>query len=147
MTDRYQTFTTLLGRCTRAIKRIKNSEMEEFGLKGLHVSCLYYVYVSQKPLTATELCDMCNEDKANVSRAVETLEEEGFVVYNSKTQKKYNCPIVLTEEGKKVAKIVAEKIDTIVALSGRGISEEDRKIFYASFTIISDNLERFASNI
>ncbi len=147
MTDRYQTFTTLLGRCTRAIKRIKSSEMEEFGLKGLHVSCLYYVYGSQKPLTATELCDMCNEDKANVSRAVETLEEKGFVVCNSKTQKKYNCPIVLTEAGKKVAKIVTEKIDTVVALSGQGISEEDRKIFYASLTMISENLERFASNL
>ncbi len=142
MEERYQLFTTLIAKCTRAIKRIKSGEMSEFHLKGLHVSCLYYVYVNENPLTATELCVICDEDKANLSRAIETLEAGGFVTYNSQTQKKYNCPIFLTEKGELVAKKVAEKIENIVAAASQGLSEAHRKIFYSSLTLISNNLDK-----
>ncbi len=146
MEERYQLFTTLIAKCARAIKKIKSGEMSEFNLKGLHVSCLYYVYVSKKSLTATELCDICDEDKANVSRAIDMLEDGGFVVCNSKTQKKYNCPISLTEKGAEVAKSVADKIDNIVTLASRGLSEENRKIFYSSLSLISNNLDKICEN-
>ncbi len=146
MEERYQLFTTLITKCARAIKKIKSSEMSEFNLKGLHVSCLYYVYANKKSLTATELCEICDEDKANISRAIDMLEEDGFVVCNSKTQKKYNCPISLTEKGAIVAKSVASKIDNIVMLASRGLLEEDRKTFYSSLTLISSNLEKICEN-
>ncbi len=146
MEERYQLFTTLIAKCSRAIKRIKSNEMSEFNLKGLHVSCLYYVYINSKALTATELCDICDEDKANISRAIDMLEEGGFVVCNSKTQKKYNCPISLTEKGTSVAKSVANKIDNIVMLASQGLSEENRKIFYTSLSLISNNLDKICEN-
>ncbi len=146
MEERYQLFTTLITKCARAIKKIKSSEMSEFNLKGLHVSCLYYVYIGNRPLTATELCDICEEDKANISRAIDTLESGEFVVCNSKTQKKYNCPISLTDKGTELAKSVADKIDNIVALASRGVSEEDRRIFYSSLALISNNLDNICKN-
>ncbi len=144
MEERYQMFTTLIAKCARAIKRIKSSEMEEFGLKGLHVSCLYYVYIGEKPLTATELCALCDEDKANISRAIDTLERGGFVVCESKTQKRYNCPIALTEWGREVAARVSEKIDGIVALASVGLSDEHRTVFYSSLTLIANHLEKIS---
>lgn len=146
MEERYQLFTTLIAKCSRAIKKIKSSEMSEFNLKGLHVSCLYYVYVSNKSLTATELCEICDEDKANISRAIDKLGEGGFVVCNSKTQKKYNCPISLTDKGIKVARSVSNKIDNIVMLASQGLSEEDRKVFYKSLILISNNLDKICKN-
>ncbi len=146
MEERYQLFTTLIAKCARTIKKIKSSEMSEFNLKGLHVSCLYYAFTNKKPLTATELCDICDEDKANISRAIDVLEAEGYVVCNSKTQKKYNCPISLTEKGVEVAKSVAGKIENLVMIASRGLSEENRKIFYSSLTLISSNLEKICEN-
>ncbi len=146
MEERYQLFTTLITRCARAIKKIKSGEMSKFNLKGLHVSCLYYLYINKKSLTATELCDICDEDKASVSRAIDTLEAGGYVVCDSKTQKKYNCPVSLTEKGCEIAKSVADKIDGIVNIASQGLSEENRKIFYSSLTLISNNLERICKN-
>lgn len=146
MEERYQMFTTLIAKCARAIKRIKSSEMSEFHLKGLHVSCLYYVYINEQPITATELCVICDEDKANISRAIDALETAGFVMCNSKTQKKYNCPIVLTTKGIEIAKSVTEKIDAIVQAASQGLSEENRKIFYSSLTLISNNLDKICKN-
>ena len=43
MEERFETFTILIARISRSIKRIKSEEMADFELKGPHVSCLYYL--------------------------------------------------------------------------------------------------------
>ena len=43
MEERFGTFTILISKISRSIKRIKSEEMAEFQLKGPHVSCLYYL--------------------------------------------------------------------------------------------------------
>ncbi len=141
MEKRFQLFTTLIAQCSRFIKRIKTLEMAEFKLKSPHVSCLYYLYINEGSLTATQLCEICDEDKAYVSRSLEYLEKENFIYCKSKTEKRYKSPITLTEKGKAVAKIIEEKIDKIVDNASVGISEEDRKIFYSSLMLISNNLK------
>ena len=65
MEERFETFTVLIGRINRNIRRIKNQEMASFQLKSIHISCLYYLY-SSGSLTAAELCERCEEDKAAV---------------------------------------------------------------------------------
>ena len=48
MEERFETFTVLIARINRGIKRIKAEEMAEFGLKGPHVSCCL-LYTSPSP--------------------------------------------------------------------------------------------------
>ena len=54
MEERFETFTVLITRISRSIKRIKADEMADFELKGPHVSCLYYLS-QQDGMTAAEL--------------------------------------------------------------------------------------------
>ena len=62
MEERFETFTVLIARISRSIKRIKADEMADFELKGPHVSCLYYL--SQRDgMTAAELCERCDETR------------------------------------------------------------------------------------
>ena len=68
MEERFETFTVLIARISRSIKRIKADEMADFELKGPHVSCLYYLS-QQDGMTAAELCERCDEDKAAISRS------------------------------------------------------------------------------
>ena len=42
MEDRFETFTILISRINRSIRKIKNQEMADWGLKSIHVSCLHY---------------------------------------------------------------------------------------------------------
>ena len=58
MEERFETFTVLINRISRNIRKIKNQEMAEYQLRSAHVSCLYYLYLSER-LTATELCERC----------------------------------------------------------------------------------------
>ena len=84
MQQRFETFTVLIAKISRSIRRIKAEEMSEFHLKGPHVSCLYYL-TQLGPLTAGQLCDRCEEDKAAVSRSLEYLEQNGYVTRPDKS--------------------------------------------------------------
>ena len=74
MQERFETFTVLINRISRNIRKIKNREMAEYHLRSAHISCLYYLYKEGK-LTSTALCERCEEDKATISRALEYLEK------------------------------------------------------------------------
>ena len=141
MEERFKTFTVLITNIARSIHKIKTEEMSEFKLKSSHVSCLYYLYKEQS-LTAKELCDICEEDKANISRAIKHLEESGYLECYSKHQKRYQSPLTLTEKGLETGKHIAEKIDHAIEKVSNGLSEENRLILYRSLTLISDNLQQ-----
>ena len=95
MPGRFERFTVLISEIARRIHRIKTAEMEEFGLRGSHVSCLYYL-ARFGPMSAGELCERCGEDKANVSRTVAELRKKGMLTYSA-TGKRYQSPLELTD--------------------------------------------------
>lgn len=140
--DRFSKFTVLVNRIVRNIHKIKVEEMSRFGLKGTHVSCLYYLYRAEKPLTASELTVICDEDKAAISRAVDYLSKEGYVICEGAALKKYKSPVLLTEKGVEVSKSVAGRVDSIIAAASEGMSEEEREVFYRGLDLISGNLQK-----
>lgn len=145
MEERFKTFTVLIAGINRCIRRIKTGEMAEFNLKSPHVSCLYYLYKA-KSLTATELCDICEEDKANISRSVRYLEENGYLTCESKTAKRYQSPLVLTEKGEQIGGLIAGKIDAILESASIGLGEDERIILYRSLALIHENLQKICEN-
>lgn len=143
MEQRFETFTVLITKINRNIRKIKNREMAEYNLKGPHISCLYFIYLSGG-LTATELCERCEEDKATVSRSLDFLEKNGFVFCRDQTKKRYKSPIELTSKGLEAAGKISAKIDSILETVSGQMSEGDRVIFYRFLTAVSDNIEKIA---
>ena len=140
MQERFETFTVLINRISRNIRRIKNQEMAEYGLRSAHISCLYYLYTN-KGATATDLCERCEEDKATISRALDYLETNGYLTCESKSAKRYKSPLLLTQKGSQVGRKIADKIgDVLSAISG-DLTEEERCAFYRSLSIISESLD------
>ena len=84
--DRFKNFTVLINNISRNIKRIKSEEMKDFDLKTPHVSCIYYLYIENN-LTAKELTDICDEDKAQISRSIDYLENNGYIICESTAKK------------------------------------------------------------
>lgn len=145
MIARFETFTVLINRISRNIRKIKNQEMAEYDLRSPHISCLYYLY-SSEGLTATELCELCEEDKATISRSLDFLEKNGYLTREPKGERRYKSPLILTEEGKVVGKKVADKIDHVLDEVSVGLTNEERAAFYRSLSIISENLDAIAKN-
>ena len=141
MKERFETFTVLIAKINRSIKRIKNQEMAEYGLRGSHVSCLYYLYFCDG-LTATDLCERCEEDKATVSRTLDYLESNGYLSCESRSAKRYKSPLLLTDKGREVGAEIFDKVNRILDQVSVGMTEDERVSFYRSLAAVSDCLER-----
>ncbi len=142
MKERFETFTVLMARISRNIRRIKNQEMTEYGLRSVHVSCLYYLSRGEV-MTATELCEHCEEDKATISRALLYLEEHGHLAARGES-KRYKAPLILTKKGKEAGDKISARIESALEEVSRGMTEEERDNLYESLSRISDGLEALA---
>lgn len=141
MLHRFETFVSGIGRCHRSIQKIKSAEMTEFGLKGTHVMCVFYLSRHPDGLTAAELSALAFEDKAAVSRTLSELRERGYISETApETGRKYRAKVRLTESGNAIAKKVEELISHWVASGGSGLTEEERETFYRALEKIADNL-------
>lgn len=143
MIDRFETFTVLISKISRNIRKIKTEEMAEYNLRSVHVSCLYYLY-KKANMTATELCDKCEEDKAAISRSLDYLEKNGYLIRKSETNKRYKSSLVLTDKGKEIGEIISLKIDHVLDEVSGNLTEAERESFYYCLSMISDNLSRLA---
>ena len=141
MENRFEVFLGLMTGIGRSIRRIKSMEMADFHLKGTHALCLYYLY-REGALTATELCERCEEDKANISRTIEYLKRNGYILCHEETGKRYRAPLSLTEKGREAGGALVEKIDRVLSLSDEGITPEHRQIMYESLAKVNENLQR-----
>lgn len=138
MERRFETFTVLVGKLSRSIRRLKTEQMAQLNLKGPHVSCLYYLY-SFGPMTAAQLCERCEEDKAAISRSLEYLERNGYL--QPQAGKKYKAKLLLTDMGRQAGEEVANRINRILDAAGAGLTEQEREIMYRAMEKISANLE------
>ena len=138
MNQRFDAFVSGITSCYKYIQRIKSMEMTEFGLKGTHVMCLYYLRQNPAGLTATQLCGLCAEDKAAISRTLSELRSRGYITTLSK--KAYRAMLTLTGAGHEIARKFDHLIEGWVCTGGDGLSEEERFDFYKSLATIADNL-------
>lgn len=143
MIKRFDQFVSGITICYKYIQRIKSLEMSELepGLKGTHVMCLFYLNQNREGLTGAQLCSLCQEDKAAVSRTVNELVEGGFVAPAEAGGKRYRAALVLTDKGLELAGRVEAQISAWVEAGGDGLSEEERSAFYYALGVISSNLK------
>lgn len=138
MHQRFDAFVSGITTCYKYIQRIKSQEMTEFGLKGTHVMCLYYLRQNPAGLTASQLCGLCAEDKAAISRTVSELKTRGYITTLS--EKAYRAMLTLTAAGQEVARKFDRLIDGWVTVGGDGLTDEERSDFYRSLFTILENL-------
>ncbi len=146
MKERFETFTVLIAKISRNIRKIKNQEMVDYDLRSAHVSCLYYLYIDDA-LTATDLCEKCEEDKATISRSLDYLEKNGFLICEAKCTKRYKSRLKLTDKGKEVGLKIVSKINHVLDEISTGLSESERLDFYRSLSIISERLDIIGSRL
>lgn len=136
----FENFTFTVLKLNKLIQKIKHVEMREFGLKTIHVMCLYRLYSNRGGLTCGELVKLTLEDKSAISRAVKVLKQKGYANYDSRS---YNSLITLTESGVKIAETTLEKADRAVNAASCDFTEEQRLNFYKSLDVIAKKLQAY----
>ena len=144
MIGRFETFSLALSEMMSSWNKIATEEMKKYGLKGNCVIYLIALYKNTDGLTAASLCDMCNRDKAEVSRAISAMEKKELIKRTNTTVNGYRANITLTEEGRKVTKELRDRVKLAVEKGGEGLTKEQRENFYTSLEIIGENLKKMS---
>ncbi len=143
MRDRYEIFTRVILNISKNIQKIKNREMEKFGLKGKQVQFFFLLYRNPEGLEFKELCALSGTDKAAVSRTVKELCALSYVYTEKNPQKKYKNPVRLTPKGMMTGDKIDGIIENVVNFVSGGISEEERENLYAMLNLIDENLNKY----
>ncbi|MBQ8860305.1 MAG: hypothetical protein IJ015_03080 [Ruminococcus sp.] len=146
MIERFEKFSFAIFEITRYWHKLASEEMAKYGLKGPHATYLTTMYRFEEGITAPQLSELCGKDKADVSRMMSIMEKKGLVVKESVGKNLYRGLLKLTDEGKKAALHVRERVALAVDLAGKGLSNEDRETFYSALSLISDNLRTLCEN-
>ena len=145
MEKRFEIFVTAIGQISRSLQKLKSSEMADFGLKGTHVMCLYQLQRHGEGLTAAQLAQLCDEDKAAISRSISELQERELVEIPEAPGRRYRKPIVLTDQGRRITDAMDQKIIDAVDTAARGYTEQEREIFYHVLLQVARNLQNACS--
>lgn len=140
MISKYELFSTSVACLYRDIQKIERMEMARFGLKGPHAQCLLVMKRHCEGVTSAQLCELCEKDKAAISRTVAELEEAGLVQRSEKNGVRYRAVLHLTEKGFAAAEAVSLQATKAVEQAGAGLNDEQRTVFYSVLGIISENL-------
>ena len=136
----FEQFTVTVSKLNKLIQKIKLFESQKYGLKAIHIMCVYYLNENPEGLTSSELVKLTLEDKAAISRALKTMLEDGFAEKNQSR-------VMLTERGKELAEFISARSAAAVEAGSAFFTEEERSFFYKSLGEIADNLETYYSKL
>ena len=142
MLDRFEHFSYSISNIYRHIIKIEREEMEKFGFRGAYVQYLLAMKRFPEGVTSKQLCEICDKDKAAISRMVTEMEEKGLIRRETPKNSVYRAKLLLTDKGNEAADFVCERAEKAVIEAGKGLDEEDRKIFYGAMAIFEANLRR-----
>ena len=146
MIHRYEVFSAAIASMYHDIQRIERVEMAKYGLKGPHAQCLLALSRYPEGVTSVKLCEICDKDKAAVSRTVAELETAGLLTIGERNGVRYRAVLRLTEAGQAAAGAVCRRAELAVAQAGAGLTEGQREVFYDVLAKIAGNLHAICRN-
>ena len=146
MIGRFEQFCTAIANIQHSVMKIERVEMEKYGLKGPHAQCMLVMERNPEGITAAELCEACEKDKAAISRTLSELEAAGMITRVEPNGKRYRSKLYLTQKGKTVAKAVDDRVHRAVSLVSEGYDVQTREIFVNVLNMIANNLQNLVKN-
>lgn len=143
MISRFEKLSSTISEISRIIQKISSQIMREFGLRGSYAKYLLVLMRYPDGITATAICDICERNKADVSRALCELWEMGLVERISRGT--YRAKLTLTQKGREIADELKLRASRVISYVGKDIEDQERDVFYRSLESIATNLEAIES--
>ncbi len=146
MIGRFEQFCAAISSIQHSISKIERVEMARYGLKGPHAQCLLTMERHPEGITAARLCEICEKDKAAISRTLAELEHAGMITRVDPEGKRYRTKLYLTEKGSEVAANVDDLVHEAVSRVSRSYDVQTREIFVHVLTTIADSLQNLCQD-
>lgn len=128
-----------VGKIARVVSYVSDIKFRRFSLqKGQHI---FLVRVCEHPgITLTGLTQMLNVDKSTTTKAIQKLENQGYIIKRHPVDNRKSIELYPTEIAKEVyLEIIAEE-NTRVDLCFKDFTDEEK-------VLVMDFLERMCTNI
>ena len=136
---RFERFTLLIDGIHKSIHNLKSTIAPHLGVKGVHVLWVYELLKHDDGLTAAELATRSKVNRSLISREIEALMKDGYVVYKGGGSGRYNEKLLLTNKGRALAEKIREEVVRIQGAVDESISEEELFAFYNTLEKLSAN--------
>lgn len=146
MITKYELFSSSVSSLSRDIQHIERTEMAKFGLKGPHAQCLLAMLRHPEGVTSAQLCELCDKDKAAISRTISELEAAQMIHRDTPNGNRYRALLLLTPQGRSAADAVSQRAKVAVEAAGEGLNDAQREVFYQVLNIIAGNLHTICKN-
>ncbi|MBQ2734213.1 MAG: winged helix-turn-helix transcriptional regulator [Clostridia bacterium] len=143
-TDRFYVFTQLIDGIHKCIYKMKIDFAPYIGVKSVHMFWIYELAAHPEGLTSAELAEKNMISRSLVSREIECLQKNGYIVLHENARgkrKNYNSRITLTEKGQELANHIRTKAMDIQSKVNEGIDEEELVAFYATMEKLMSNMQ------
>lgn len=139
--NRFEQFSYMISGINRHIQKIERDEMIKYGYKGAFAQYLVALRRYPEGITSAKLCEICDKDKAAISRVLTEMQEKGLILRETQSDHRYNALIKLTAEGLKAAAYVDERAQAAIEAVGNEMTDENRAAFYATLDFIAAKLQ------
>ena len=146
MLDRYEQFSFIVSVINRQIQKLERDEMVKHGYKGAFAQYLMIMRHHPEGVTAAQLCELCDKDKAAVSRVTNEMLEKKLVVRSNLNDTLYRAKLTLTEEGRRIADFISQRAMAAVEAVGNELTDEERKQFYSTLDFIALRLQSISKD-
>ena len=141
---RFEKFALLIDGIQKGIQKFKMTIAPALGVKGVHVLWIYELFIHPDGLTSSELAVRSNIDPSLISRELAALKRKGYITREATPGKRnYNSRITLTDEGRTLAGKIQAMSLGVQERVGRGVSTDERAVFYSVLEKLHDNLENY----
>ncbi|CAH1600922.1 MarR family transcriptional regulator [Vibrio owensii] len=125
------------------LKRQLHEQIEqlELPIAPMHVRVIKIIS-KQSPCTAMDVVNFLNRDKAQVTRLIKTLIEEGFIEKRPNPEDKRSQCLLTTEKGNKVLSKIKAVDAEIFQKMTLNVSEEELEAFQLVAGKLAENLSK-----
>ena len=115
MKKEYKKLLEEINKLNRSIRRIRVTLGDEYGIRGSEAQLLLCLSANPRGLSNSKIIELCDMDKAAVSRVVSKMVEGGYIELGTKNgSSRYKARAILTKEGSRIVKAIEGKYASIL---------------------------------
>ena len=140
MLTNYEEFSLGIHELYRSMHKEETVVVNKAMLRGANVRYLVALLQYPEGLTMSQLCEVCDQDKAAVSRAISELVGREIIWRDNPKGNHYRARLKLTERGYALAKEVCASGESIFNEAVSSLSEEQVSQLFELTKLISGNI-------
>jgi len=124
-------------------RQMINEKLKPLKLSSAEGNILLHLLTQEGPFRQEEIVAQLDISKPAVSRALKSLETEGYVIREKDSVDRRASRVFLTERAREIGPEIEQIYNQVFSIASEGVSDEEINDFINLFARVSENLQGF----